>query len=104
MYLKKINAQFGTVSLDWEGESISQVLFRLQDSFEVVVSALNPLSTHLFFSFLASQDVEAEPCQPSFDVQVLQCPAEEAASVNHSDTHHNNHKVTVHFCSENTKL
>lgn len=104
MYLKKINAQFGTVSLDWEGESISQVLFRLQDSFEVVVSALNPLSTHLFFSFLASQDVEAEPCQPSFDVQVLQCPAEEAASVNHSDTHHNNQKVTVHFCSENTKL
>lgn len=52
----------------------------------------------------ASQDVEAEPCQPSFDVQVLQCPAEEAASVNHSDTHHNNQKVTVHFCSENTKL
>ena len=104
MYFKKINAQFGTVSLDWEGESISQVLFRLQDSFEVVVSALNPLSAHLFFSFLASQDVETEPCQPSFDVQVLQCPAEEAASVNHSDTRHNNHKVTVHFCSENTKL
>ena len=49
--IKKINAPFGTISLDWEGESISQVLFRLQVSFEVVVSALNPFSAYLFFFF-----------------------------------------------------
>ena len=49
--IKKINAPFGTVSVDWEGESISQVLFRLQVSFEVVVSALNPLSAYLSFFF-----------------------------------------------------
>ena len=49
--IKKINTPFGTISLDWEGESISQVLFRLQVSFEVVVSALNPFSACLFFFF-----------------------------------------------------
>ena len=49
--IKKINAPFGTISLDWEGESISQVLLRLQVSFEVVVSALNPFSAYLFFFF-----------------------------------------------------
>ncbi|PFX23449.1 Major facilitator superfamily domain-containing protein 12 [Stylophora pistillata] len=52
----------------------------------------------------ASQDVEDQPCQPSFDVQVLQCPAEEAASINSPDTYKNNQTVTVHSCSENTKL
>ena len=104
--IKKINAPFETVSLDWEGESISQVLFRLQVSFEVVVSALNPLSAYLsfFFFFFFKWDVENQPCQPSSHFQVLQCPAEEVESVDHSDTYHNNHKVTVHFCSEDTKL